>query len=319
MPESVTAMPAYRHLFGPVPSRRFGRSLGVDLVRPKTCSLNCLFCQLGPTPATAVDRRADVPLEEVIAELDAWNRAGGQTDFVTLGGSGEPTLHPQFGELLRWIRDRLPFRSLLLSNGTLFTLEEVRAAATAADAVKVSLHAWDQASFERLVRPHPSLRLDAILEGYRRFRSLYRGRLHLEVFVVPGRNDRPEQMARIARLAASFRPDAVQLNTLARPPAEASVTSCPPAVLAALAPLFTPAAEIPNANGAAAGRPALDGELPDADAVVALVRRHPASAEQLAALGGRTVEATLATLKGLAAQQRVRLVRRDDAWFAAPP
>ena len=216
-------MPAYRHLFGPVPSRRFGRSLGVDLVRPKTCSLNCIFCQLGPTATTTTQRCADIAVGEILAELDAWMRAGGQTDFVTLGGSGEPTLHPRFGEILHWIRDNLPFRSLLLSNGTLFPLEDVRRDAAQADVVKVSLHAWDQASFERIARPHASLRFDAILESYVRFRSIFRGRLHVEVFVLPGVNDRPEQMARIAALAQRFQPDVIDLNTLDRPSADASV------------------------------------------------------------------------------------------------
>jgi len=309
-------MPAYRHLFGPVYSRRFGRSLGVDLVRPKTCSLNCVFCQLGPTAATTDLRNADVPIDEIVAELESWQRAGGETDFVTLGGSGEPTLHLQFGELLCWIRDHLPYRSLLLSNGTLFSDEAVRRDAAQADVVKVSLHAWDQASFARIARPHPSLRLEAILDGYRRFRSVFRGRLYLEVFVVPGVNDRPEQMARIARLAQSFRPDVIQLNTLDRPPADASLQLCPPATLAQLATLFTPAAEIPHA--AAHGTPPPHATAPDADAIAALVLRHPSSVEQLAAQSGRSVEETLTTLKTLAAQQRIRLTRRDGTWLASP-
>lgn len=309
-------MPAYRHLFGPVPSRRFGQSLGVDLVKPKTCSLSCVFCQLGPTAATTVERRADVPVEEVLAELDTWRRAGGEADFVTLGGSGEPTLHPQFGEVLRWIRDHLPFRSLLLSNGTLFTDEAVRGDAAQADVVKVSLHAWDQASFERLARPHPALRLDAILDGYRRFRRMFRGRLHVEVFVVPGVNDRPEQMARIARLTQSFQPDAVDLNTLDRPPADASVQACPPEALEKLAALFTPPALVPRPLPP--GSRATFVDTPDADAMAALVQRHPSPVAQLAARSGQSLEATLATLKSLAAQHRIRLVRRDNTWFATP-
>lgn len=309
-------MPSYRHLFGPVHSRRFGRSLGVDLVRPKTCSLNCVFCQLGPAPATTDRQTEDVPADDIILELDGWRRAGGQTDFVTLGGSGEPTLHPRFGALLRWIRDNMPFRTLLLSNGTLFTSEDVRREAAAADIVKLSLHAWDQAAFERISRPHPTLRLEAILDGYRRFRSIFRGKLHLEVFVVPGVNDRPDQMVRIARLAATFRPDVIQLNSLDRPPADATVSCCPPETLAKLAPLFTPVAEV---SRTAKPAPPAPGEKLDADALAALVTRHPSSSDALAAHSGQTVEATLAMLKALAAQNRIRLFKRDDAWFAAPP
>ena len=308
-------MPAYRHLFGPVFSRRFGRSLGVDLVRPKTCSLNCVFCQLGPTPITTDARRADVAVEEILVELESWVRAGGQADFVTLGGSGEPTLHPQFGEILRWIRDNLPFRSLLLSNGTLFPIEDVRRDAAYADVVKVSLHAWDQASFERIARPHASLRFDAILDGYRQFRSIFRGRLHVEVFVVPGVNDRPEQMARIAQLAQRFQPDVIDLNTLDRPSADESVQVCPPETLAQLAQLFTPIAQVPHALPVGTLAPFVN--TPDADAMAALVLRHPSSADQLAAQSGLSVETTLATLKALAAQQRIQLTKRDNTWFAS--
>jgi wyosine [tRNA(Phe)-imidazoG37] synthetase (radical SAM superfamily) len=309
-------MPAYRHLFGPVFSRRFGRSLGLDLVRSKTCSLNCLFCQLGPTAQPTVHRCADVAVEEIWQELEVWRQAGGQTDFVTLGGSGEPTLHPRFGEVLRWIRDNLPFRSLLLTNGTLFTFEEVRHDAALADVVKVSLHAWDQGSFERIVRPHAALRFDAILQGYRRFRSIFRGRLHVEVFVIPGVNDAPAQMTRIARLARSFQPDVIDLNTLDRPPADSTVQVSPVETLAALAPLFTPVAHVTRTLPA--GTPPPFATPPDAEAMVALVRRHPASAEQLATHAGHSVEATLATLKALAAQQRIQLVKRDGVWFASP-
>ena len=309
-------MPAYRHLFGPVLSRRFGRSLGVDLVKPKTCSINCVFCQLGATPATTDQRCADIPLDEILRELDTWMRANGQADFITLGGSGEPTLHPQFGEVLRWIRDNMPFRSLLLTNGTLFTLEDVRRDAALADVVKVSLHAWDQTSFERITRPHPSLRFDAILEGYRRFRSMFRGRLHVEVFVLPGINDRPEQIARIAHLAQSFQPDVIDLNALDRPAADTSVQPCPPETLTQLAALFTPKALIPQPLAPGTTAPFVN--VPDADAMIALIQRHPSPLAHLAALSGSSLESTLATLKSLAAQQRIHLTRRDNTWYASP-
>ena len=145
-------MATYAHLFGPVRSRRFGRSLGVDLQQAgvKRCTLNCIFCQLGATPATCVVRQPDVPVEAVLAELDTWRRSGEPTDFITLAGTGEPTLHPRFGEVIDWIRRETPYRSLLLSNGTLFTRTEVRRDAARADVVKVSLHAWDAATFHRI-------------------------------------------------------------------------------------------------------------------------------------------------------------------------
>ena len=162
-------------LFGPVPSRRYGRSLGVDLSTPKTCTLDCRFCQLGHTPTPTLDRTDTPPIAAVLAELRQWAASGGTADFITASGSGEPTLHRHFADLFRYVRAETPCRALLLTNGTLLTLPEVRRDAALAHVVKLSLHAWDQPSFERIVRPHPALRFDAILDGYRAFRDLFTG------------------------------------------------------------------------------------------------------------------------------------------------
>jgi wyosine [tRNA(Phe)-imidazoG37] synthetase (radical SAM superfamily) len=305
------------HLFGPVQSRRYGRSLGVDLVPLKTCTLNCRFCQLGPTPATTVARHAGVPLDAVLEELRLWVAAGGATDWITLGGSGEPTLHPQFGEVLRWVRDHTRFRTLLLSNGTLFDDAAVRRDAALADAVKVSLHAWDQASFARIVRPHPDLRFDAIIDGYRRFRADYAGELNIEVFVVPGENDRPEQMARVAALTAALQPARVSLNTAVRPPADAGVHACPPDTLATLAARFTPPADVP-ALPAPPATPCAHTAVDTRTAMRELVTRHPATPADVATAVGVSRECALAELRALAAAGEIRLWQQGDAWFAGP-
>jgi wyosine [tRNA(Phe)-imidazoG37] synthetase (radical SAM superfamily) len=302
----------FRYLFGPVPSRRYGRSLGVDLAEPKTCTVNCRFCQLGPTPACTLERRDAPPIGEVLAELRRWLAQGGEADYITACGSGEPTLHTQFAELLRFVRSDTPCRSLLLSNGTLFSLPEVRRDAALADVVKVSLHAWDQASFERIVRPHPALRFEAILDGYRAFRQQYDGRLDLEVFIVPGLNDAPEQAQRIASLAQSFAPDAIALNTAVRPPADASVSACPPERLQALTALFGPAAQAGGAEPAAAA-----AELTE-EALIALVSRHPVSVRALAAAFHRTEDDMRAVLGPLAQSRRLRLFDAQGTLFAGP-
>jgi len=227
-----------RYLFGPVPSRRYGRSLGVDLSTPKTCTLNCRFCQLGDTPQTTITRTGIPAIADVLGELRQWLSTHVPVDFITASGSGEPTLHTHFGDLFRFVRAETPHQSLLLSNGTLFSLPDIRRDAALADVVKISLHAWDQESFERTVRPHPSLRLDAILDGYRAFRDEFSGRLDLEVFIMPGVNDTPEHAQRIAALARSFNPDGISLNTAVRPTADRQMTACPPERLAELKAIF---------------------------------------------------------------------------------
>lgn len=306
-------MNSFRYLFGPVPSRRYGRSLGVDLTRPKTCTLDCRFCQLGATPQTTVTRTDQPPMEEILAELRAWFAAGNTADFVTASGSGEPTLHLRFGDLFRAVRAETASRSLLLSNGSLFFLPDVRRDAALADVVKVSLHAWDQASFERVARPHPSLRFDAILDGYRAFRQHFAGRLDLEVFIIPGLNDETEQAQRIAALAATFSPDSITLNTAVRPPADSGVTPCPPERLHALSALFGPAA---HEGGAEPQSAAL--ELSD-EALTALVSRHPVSLAALAATFRKSEAEMRAVLAPLARQRRLRLFDAQGVPFAGPP
>ncbi len=315
-------MPRYKYLFGPVKSRRYGRSLGVDLVPAKTCSLDCVFCQLGATEHTTVEPVEAVSVRVITGELRAWlHNHHYAVDWIALGGSGEPTLHPGFGEVLAWIRRHTECKSLLLSNGTLLTRHEVRMAAANANAVKVSMHAWDQASFEKLTRPHPSLKFDAIVEGFQTFRAMFKGTLDLEVFVVPGVNDGETEMAKIAELAKTFSPDRITLNTAVRPPAEAWVTVCPPERLEALAKLFTPRAEVPKAlkltnslveEKTVEKRPAnikvLKGEILD------LLKRHPARAEDVAVTFEMTLGQALAMLRKLEGEGRAQ--HADEHWSA---
>ena len=317
-------MDAYKYLFGPVPSRRYGRSLGVDLAVPKTCTLDCRFCQLGATPHATLTRVDTPPMDAILAELGRWlaqagrreegerkKEEGGGLDFITASGSGEPTLHLRFGDLFRFVRAETPCRSLLLSNGSLFYLPEVRRDAALADVVKLSLHAWDQASFERVSRPHPALRFDAILDGYRAFRQNFAGRLDLEVFIIPGLNDRDDQVRRIAELARGFAPDAITLNTAVRPPADSEVTACPPERLHALNALFGTAARESGTEPSRAS-----GEL-SGEALIALVERHPLALSTLAATFGRSDDDLRAFIEPLVRQGRLRLFESQGTLFVA--
>ncbi|MDD5706389.1 MAG: radical SAM protein [Kiritimatiellae bacterium] len=273
---------ARKHLFGPVPSRRFGRSLGVDLTPFKTCTLDCIFCQLGRTTNRTLARQEYVPTAEVEAEIDAWLKDGGKADYITLAGSGEPTLHSRFGEVIRYARERAGMPVALLSNGTLFALPEVREAAQAASVVKLSLSAWDQDSFEHVNRPHPGLNLARMVEGYRAFRREFQGKLWMEVFLIGGTNSVPRDVERIAALVESIAPDEIHLNTAVRPPAEEFAFPVPRREMEALAGLFTPAAkaiaEFPSDKSADVA--ANEGTI------LAMLRRRPCTAQQIAGVFG---------------------------------
>ena len=233
-----------KHIFGPVPSRRFGRSLGIDCNAPKTCTLDCVFCQLGPTTHLTTTLQAAVPVQDLLQEIKDWLDSDGQADVLTFSGSGEPTLHPGLGDIIEGIRALCSMKVLLLTNGTLLHRPEVRAAARKADMVKYSLSAWDQASFEQINRPHPEISFETLLNGLQAFRPEFSGQLFQETFVIQGVNDTPEAMDRIAAFSRTIRPDRVQLNTAVRPPAQSWVQPVDADRLQQLAAHFDPPAEI---------------------------------------------------------------------------
>lgn len=303
-------MSTWRHVFGPVASRRFGRSLGVDLTPAKTCSFDCRYCQLGATTCRTLDRREWVPIREVINELDEWKQTGVAADFVSLAGSGEPTLHTQFGDVLRWARDTGKCRSALLTNGTMLWLPEVRRDAAEAQVVKVTLSAWDQSSFAHLHRPHSDLSFDRVVDGIRKFRSEFKGELWLEVFVAQGFNAGRGNLQRIAAIASTICPDRIHLNTAVRPTAESGIVPLSNSELESMTGLFTPPAEVVASFKDAS--PHSGGHASDAD-IIGMIRRHPSSAADLAQIFGMTLDAAGHALFALERSGQARSEMRGNA------
>lgn len=302
--------PDYRYLFGPVPSRRFGRSLGIDLTPHKTCSLNCVFCQLGRTSQKTLERRAYVPTADVIAETEHWLKNDGAADYLTLSGSGEPTLHSEFGQVLAFLRDQ-PIPSAVLTNGTLLSLPAVREAAALARVVKVSLSAWNQKSFERVNRPHPQLDFKLFFEGLKQFRSQYDGQFWLEVFLLSGINAMTRDVERIAALSRELRPDRIHLNTTARPPAEGFAAAVPMAQLVALAGLFDPPALIASGFSRPQTRPIKAAE----ETIFAMLRRRPCTTEQIQAAFGLHINEVSKHLGALMTKNRIRIDRENKQMY----
>jgi len=282
VPVNVTGAEAgqggYRYLFGPVPSRRLGRSLGVDLVPFKICSFDCTFCEVGRTTQHTLERREYAPVGVVLKELEQWLASGREADVITLAGAGEPTLHSRFGEVLEWLAAHTPMRRAILTNSSLLHLPEVRRAACRANLVKASLSAWDPASLDRLNRPHAGLAFRQVYEGIQALRAEFRGDLWLEVFLVAGVNDAEDDVAQIATLAAAIGPDRVQLNTVVRPPADAEARHVSAEQLDVLAGLFTPRAEVIAAFRAGDAAKAAVTE----DDIVAMLERRPCTAADIA-------------------------------------
>ncbi|PKL65384.1 MAG: radical SAM protein [Methanomicrobiales archaeon HGW-Methanomicrobiales-3] len=212
---------APKHIFGPVLSRRLGLSLGIDLVPYKTCSFNCAYCECGPEPFTTVIRKEFFPPEEVIAELEPVLASRPHLDSVTFAGSGEPTLSLSIGEIIAWVKRKYPgYTVSVLTNGSLLPDADVRAELLSADRVIPTLTSAFQPAFEQIHRPHPSFRIDTIIEGMVQFRKQYSGALWLEVFVIPGINTTDPELEGLKEAIQRIDPDLIQLNSLDRPAAE---------------------------------------------------------------------------------------------------
>lgn len=210
---------AARHVFGPVPSRRLGHSLGVDLVPYKTCTYDCIYCQIGRTTNKTVERREYVPLADVLSDLRR-KLTQCKPDFITLSGSGEPTLYSPMGELIRAIKKISRIPVAVLTNGSLLWDREVQDALMPADLVLPSLDAGCDSEFQHVNRPHSSITFKKMVAGLRDFRARYSGAIWLEVFLLGGITAMKTEVSRLAKLAKSAEPDLIQLNTVTRPPAE---------------------------------------------------------------------------------------------------
>ena len=212
---------AYRHLFGPVRSRRLGRSLGIDLLPDNTCSFDCIYCERGKTNNLTLKRAEYTPTDEILTELDNLLSTHPHIDFITLGGTGEPTLHSGIGTILWHIREEHPkYKSAILTNSTLLPDPTVRSALSSADLILPSLNAVSNDVFETINRPAPGISSSEIIEGLIRLREEYSGQIWLEIFLIPGINTTDVELHLLREAVIRIRPDQIHLNSLDRPGAE---------------------------------------------------------------------------------------------------
>jgi len=230
------------HIFGPVPSRRLGRSLGVDLVPFKTCSFDCIYCQLGQTTDKTVERREWVPLDDVLAELK--DKLATKPDYITLSGSGEPTLYSRLDELIAGIRAMTDVPVAVLTNGSLLWQEEVRKQLMDAHLVIPSLDAGTAGMFRFVNRPDESLSFDRMLQGLIDFRKEFDGEYWLEVFLLAGHTAMDSEVRALVECVRKIQPDRVQLNTATRPTAEDYAVMVSRKRMAEIASQFDPPAEV---------------------------------------------------------------------------
>lgn len=208
----------YKYLFGPVPSRRLGMSLGIDLVPKKVCALNCVYCEVGETTKLTTDRMEYIKYDKIISELQQFMSSRPKIDYITFSGSGEPTLNSRIGEVLAYVKQNYPdVKTAILTCGALLSSPQLRTEILEADVILPSLDAATQAIFNKINRPNPNLSIDTYIKGLIDFRKEYKGQIWLEVFLLRGYNDTPEELDLIKEAILKIEPDIVQLNTLDRP------------------------------------------------------------------------------------------------------
>lgn len=269
----------YRYVFGPVLSRRLGRSLGVDVVPFKTCTYDCIYCQLGRTTRLTAEPTVCPPVDELLDEVRR-KLASGDADFITIAGSGEPTLYADLSALIAGIKAMTSIPVAVITNGSLLSNASVRDALLAADVVMPSLDAGSADVFQRVNRPCPTLSFDKMIAGLAAFREQYKGQLWLEIFVLHGITDTDAEIAQLAAHLERIRPDRIQLNTAARPTPDGQVLPTPRAVMEQLAKRLGYDAEIIAHYESAEEAPARSATSDD---VLAAIKRHPSTVEDIAA------------------------------------
>ncbi len=303
------------YIFGPVPSRRLGISLGVDLTPTKTCSFDCLYCQLSKTRFHTSARSQFCDPDDVLCELKAVLDEIARPDWITISGTGEPTLHTGLGFILAGIKKLDSAPSCVITNSSLMYLPEVRQELMLADRLLPTITTVNQRSFERIHRPTADLRLESILEGLQLFSRDYKGSIEVEVFVCPGINDSAEEIAGLREYLRSLpNLESVYLNTAVRMPLDSEVGTADQGLLNSFRSALNLSVPVTTAfehsfippRSSSWNRPALSSDI------LKLLLRHPCSEKQLEQVLSSTSDKIAALLKELAGQGKVRQTSNGD-------
>jgi len=300
------------HVYGPVPSRRLGFSLGIDILPWKTCTLDCIYCQLGPTPEKTIRRKAYFQKDEVLAQIKKALQSGQRIDYITFSGSGEPTLNLAIGQLIREIKKITEIPVAVLTNGTLFSMKSVRRALMAADLVVPSLDAATQRMFIRVNRPHASLNMEGIIQGLKAFREEFKGRIWLEIMLVKNINDSPAHIRELKKIIRLIKPDKTQLNTVIRPPADEAAQPLSSSELESIKKALGGNSEI-VAEFAKKEQTPYPSDLETS--ILSLVKRRPVTLTDMSASLGKHRDEILKHLDPLLKKNRIRSVFHEGKIF----
>jgi len=304
----------FQYIYGPVPSRRLGQSLGVDLVPFKTCTYDCIYCQLGHTTNKTIKRMTYVEEDAIIAELERKLATGCTPDYISLAGSGEPTLHAGIGRLIVRIKGLTRLPVAVLTNGSLLWKSEVQDALLEADLVLPSLDAGSERLFMFVNRPHPEITFAKMLDGLAEFTRCFTKSVWLEIFLLAGITGVASEVEKIAELVRCIQPERVQLNTVSRPPCEEIAHAVPLQDMKMFSEMFPVKAEVIGDTGHIEGLYAKPAGVTDTD-ILGLLSRRPCTISDISSGLGIHVAEAAKRLQSLFKRGEVGTVRQKGRLF----
>ncbi len=302
-----------KYVFGPVPSRRLGNSLGINPIPLKTCNYSCVYCQLGRTVFLKNERKEYIPLDEIKNELDYYFQfTGNPPDYITIVGEGEPLLYSKTGELNNYIKDNFSPPLAFITNGSLLYLKEVREEIMNTDVLLPTVDTVFPDSFIKINRPHKGVNLNNILQGLIDTRKDYKGKFWVEVMMVKGINDSEKEIKGLSDYFNELKPDRIFINVSVRPPAEKWVE--PPSIESFhLIEKYIPSAEFINFSESGKIDPSAYDSLEDL--IVSISRRHPISMELLKKSVITDEKSIDKSVESLEAQKKIELIEHSGKIF----
>ncbi len=303
----------FRHLYGPVPSRRLGRSLGVDIVPFKVCSYDCIYCTLGRTTRAVSQTEPLVSVDDVLPEIEQWLAQGGTADYITLAGSGEPTLNAHLGDMIRAARKLTSIPLAVITNGSLLARPAIQDAVSAADLLLPSLDAGTEITFQKVNRPAPGINFYEMVEGLMKTSREFHGPIWLEVMLVEGINDSTDELLEMREIIWRISPDKLQINTVERPSRSGEARPVPAGKLAEAAETLGWPCEIiagPQVT------PPDTRQWRDAESeLLQLLARRPCRAGDIVAASGASLHEVTKLLHNLTQTGRVEQIGDTDPYY----
>lgn len=305
-----------KYIYGPVPSRRLGYSLGVDIIPFKNCSFNCIYCQLGQTTNITIERKEYTPISGIIEELRNIIGREQQIDYITFSGSGEPTLHSSLGVLISETKNLTDIPVAVLTNSSLLYLPEVRDDLMLADVVLPTLCASSQTIFKNINRGHPDISIELIIQGLIDFRKKYAGNIWLEIMLVKGINDQAQAIEELRRVVDRIRPDKIHLNTVVRPPSEKTALPLSIEELKPIQIIFGRKCEI-IADFNKESAPVSFRETQSQ--IINLIKRRPVTMQDIKSITGLSRHEIIKHIASLMKNKRIKITRHNDCDYYEIP